>query len=256
MSSNKLIFLGTGTSVGIPMIGCTCQVCTSTDQHDHRLRTSAYLEYEGKKILIDIGPDFRYQALKNQLTNFDAILLTHPHRDHIGGFDDIRGLNFMHEKSFHLYANSMTWESLQKQFYYAFMKTDYTSNPSVNYIEIDKEPFMIDDIQIVPIEVSHGKMPCLGFRFGSLAYITDASSIADEEMEKLASLDTLIINSLRKTPHPSHFTLDETLEIINKLKPKKAYLIHLSHHMGLHQEIQKELPENVFLGYDGLEVEF
>jgi phosphoribosyl 1,2-cyclic phosphate phosphodiesterase len=256
MSKNKLTFLGTGTSVGVPMIGCQCVVCASENPIDKRLRSSVFIEYEAKKILIDIGPDFRYQALKYKLTDLDAILLTHPHRDHVGGFDDIRGLNFMHEKSFHLYANSFTWESLKKQFYYAFMDTDYTSNPSVNFIEITDQAFQIQDSTVIPIEVMHGKMPCLGFRFRNMAYITDASFISDIEIEKLKNLDILVINALRKTPHPSHFTLDETLEIISKLKPKKAYLTHLSHHMGLYDDIQKELPENVNLSYDGLELDF
>jgi phosphoribosyl 1,2-cyclic phosphate phosphodiesterase len=256
MFQNKLTFLGTGTSVGVPMIGCNCVVCLSENELDKRLRSSAYVQYQGKKILIDIGPDFRYQALKYGLTELDAILLTHPHRDHIGGFDDIRALNFMHEKSFHLFANSFTWESLKKQFYYAFMATDYTSNPSVNYVEIDSIPFQIDEINIIPIQVMHGNMPCLGFRFGNLAYITDASYISDSELDKLKNLDILVINALRKTTHPSHFTLDQTLEIIKILQPKKAFLTHLSHHMGLHSEIQNELPKNVWIGHDGLELEF
>jgi phosphoribosyl 1,2-cyclic phosphate phosphodiesterase len=256
MFQNKLVFLGTGTSVGVPMIGCSCTVCMSSNELDKRLRSSVYIEYQAKKILIDIGPDFRYQALRTKLTDLDAVLLTHPHRDHIGGFDDIRALNFLHEKSFHLFANEFTWESLKKQFYYAFMETDYTSNPSVNYIEVNSEAFYIEDSEIIPINVMHGNMPCLGYRFGNLAYITDASFIEDTELDKLKNLDILVINSLRKTPHPSHFTLDETLEIIAKLNPKKAYLTHLSHHMGLHSDIEKELPDNVRIGYDGLELEF
>lgn len=256
MFQNKFQFLGTGTSVGVPMIGCSCEVCMSTNKLDKRLRSSLYLDYCGKKILIDIGPDFRYQALKYKITDLDAVLLTHPHRDHIGGFDDIRALNFMHDKSFHLFANSFTWASLKKQFYYAFMDSDYASNPSVHYVEIDSNPFMVGDVEIIPIQVLHGKMACLGFRFGSMAYITDANFISENELQKLENLDVLVINALRKTHHPNHFNLEESLEIINILQPKRAFLTHISHHMGLHDTIQKELPEHVQLGYDGLEVKF
>lgn len=256
MFQNKFQFLGTGTSVGVPMIGCECEVCKSKNKLDKRLRSSIFIDYQGQKILIDIGPDFRYQALKYNLTDLDAVLLTHPHRDHIGGFDDIRALNFMHDKSFHLYANSFTWESLKKQFYYAFMESDYSSNPSVHYLEIDSNPFYVNEVEIIPIFVLHGNMECLGFRFGSMAYITDANYISEKEMEKLKNLDVLVINSLRKAKHPSHFNLEESLQIIHNLKPKKAFLTHISHHMGLHETIQKELPENISLGYDGLEVKF
>jgi phosphoribosyl 1,2-cyclic phosphate phosphodiesterase len=253
---NKLLFLGTGTSVGIPMVGCPCEVCQSNNEKDKRLRTSALVSYQGRNILIDIGPDFRTQMLTNQISKVDAVLLTHPHRDHIAGFDEIRALNFLYETKVDLFANAFTWDSLKKQFYYAFMKTDYTSIPKVDYKEIDKEVFKFQDIDIQPINVLHGNMPCLGYRIGNLAYITDANAIAEDEMEKLYNLDVLVLNSLRKYHHPSHFTLEESLEVVAKLKPKRAYFIHLSHHMGKHDAVELELPKNVFLAYDGLQVSF
>lgn len=253
---NRILFLGTGTSVGVPMVGCPCEVCKSDDERDKRLRTSALIQFQDKNLLIDIGPDFRAQMLTNNISRIDAVLLTHPHRDHIAGFDEIRALNFLYDTKVDLYANAFTWESLKKQFYYAFMESDYTSVPKVDYTEINSDTFRFADIDIMPIAVLHGKMPCLGYRIGNMAYITDANFIAEEDMDKLADLDILILNALRKYHHPSHFTLDEALEVIDRLKPKKAYLIHLSHHMGKHESVEIELPENVFLAYDGLQVQF
>jgi phosphoribosyl 1,2-cyclic phosphate phosphodiesterase len=253
---NKILFLGTGTSVGVPMVGCPCEVCKSDDERDKRLRTSALIQYQDRNLLIDIGPDFRAQMLTHKISRIDVVLLTHPHRDHIAGFDEIRALNFLYDTKVDLFANSFTWESLKKQFYYAFMESDYTSVPKVDYTEISSDTFLVNDIEILPISVLHGKMPCIGYRIGNIAYITDANFIAEKEMDKLADLDILILNALRKYHHPSHFTLDESLEVIKRLKPKKAYLIHLSHHMGKHELVEIELPENVFLAYDGLQVQF
>jgi phosphoribosyl 1,2-cyclic phosphate phosphodiesterase len=238
------------------MVGCPCEVCKSDDERDKRLRTSALIQYQDRNLLIDIGPDFRAQMLTHNISRIDAVLLTHPHRDHIAGFDEIRALNFLYDTKVDLFANSFTWESLKKQFYYAFMESDYTSVPKVDYTEISSDMFLANDIEILPISVLHGRMPCIGYRIGNIAYITDANFIAEEEMDKLAELDVLVLNALRKYHHPSHFTLDESLEVIKRLKPKKAYLIHLSHHMGKHELVEIELPENVFLAYDGLQVQF
>jgi len=256
MSQNSITFFGTGTSVGIPMVGCPCEVCHSSNLKDKRMRTSALIQYNSQNILIDIGPDFRTQALENNLSKIDAILVTHPHRDHVGGFDDIRALNFLYESQLDLYTNEFTWHSIQKQFYYAFEQSEYTSVPKVRFHSIHNKPFKHENIEIIPIHVWHGKMPCLGFRIGKLAYITDANAIDADELEKLKHLDILVINALRKTHHPSHFTLDEALAIIEQIQPKKAFLTHLSHHMGFHSEVQNELPNNVSIAWDGLKVEF
>lgn len=256
MTPNKITFLGTGTSVGVPMIGCGCEVCRSTHIRDYRLRTSALIQYLGRNILVDIGPDFRQQMLTHHISHIDAVLLTHPHRDHIAGFDDIRALNFVHHREIPIYANAYTWDSLTKQFYYAFQPSDYASMPKANYHEIDTQIFQIQDIPIMPIQLRHGSMPCLGFRIGNVAYITDASWIEPSEYDKLKDLDILVLNALRKYHHPSHFTLDEAIAEVNKIKPQRAYFTHISHHMGFHEEVSGELPDNVHLAYDGLTLEF
>jgi phosphoribosyl 1,2-cyclic phosphate phosphodiesterase len=253
---NSITLLGTGTSVGIPMVGCTCEVCLSPDIEDKRLRTSAFVVYEGKHILIDIGPDFREQALRNQINKIDAIVLTHPHRDHIGGFDDIRGLNFVQEKSIALFANTLTWNSLKKQFYYAFDNLEYDAVPKVNLTLIENDIIDFEGIQIIPIHVMHGNMPCVGYRFGKMAYLTDVNFIPESEFEKLQDLDILILDSLRIKSHPSHFSLDESLAVAARIGAKKTYLIHLSHHMGRHHAMKSHLPENVFFGIDNQVINF
>lgn len=256
LPQNSITLLGTGTSVGIPMVGCQCEVCVSPDIEDKRLRTSAFVQYKGKSFLIDIGPDFRTQALKNQINKIDVILLTHPHRDHIGGFDDIRGLNFVQEKSIALYANSLTWTSLKKQFYYAFDNLEYDAVPKVNPIMIDDEVFEFEAIKILPINVMHGNMPCLGYRFGKMAYLTDVNYIPEQEFEKLQDLDVLILDSLRVKMHPSHFSLDESIEISKRIGAKKTYFIHLSHHMGRHHQMKSYLPGNIHFGVDNQVINF
>ncbi len=256
MQENSITLLGTGTSVGIPMVGCLCEVCLSPDIEDKRLRTSAFVVFQGKHFLIDIGPDFREQALRNQINKIDAILLTHPHRDHIGGFDDIRGLNFVQEKSIALFSNTLTWTSLKKQFYYAFDNLEYDAVPKVNPIMINDEGFDFEGIKIIPIHVMHGNMPCLGYRFGKMAYLTDVNFIPEIEFEKLKDLDVLILDSLRIKQHPSHFSLEESLHIAARIGAKKTYFIHISHHMGLHRTIQPHLPENVFFGIDNQQINF
>lgn len=252
MSPSKVTFLGTGTSQGIPMIACACHVCQSTDERDKRLRVSVHIEIGGKSFIIDTGPDFRQQVLRAGIKRLDAVLYTHEHKDHTAGMDDVRGFNFHQQSSIPLYARAQVIEQLKREFAYAFGDNKYPGVPEIDVYEIDGNPFTVQGITIQPIFVKHYYLDVLGFRFGNFAYVTDANSIAPEEQEKLRNLDVLVINALRKTTHVSHFTLAEALELIAELQPKQAYITHISHQMGLHAEVQKELPSNVSLAYDGL----
>lgn len=254
---NKITFFGTGTSQGVPVIGSSHPVCLSNDFKDKRLRSSIYIEILEKCILIDCGPDFRQQMLVNEKSRVDAILLTHEHNDHVLGLDDVRPINFVSNKNMKLYALQRVLNEVKKRFPYAFAEEKYPGIPTFDLYEIVDDEFFIDEIAIVPIEISHGLLSILGYRILNIAYITDASYIADNQLEKLKNLEVLIINSLRKNnPHNAHFILPETLKMIEKINPKKAYITHISHLMGFHEVVQKELPENIFLAYDGLEIEF
>ncbi|MFA9290615.1 MAG: MBL fold metallo-hydrolase [Solirubrobacteraceae bacterium] len=253
---NSLTFLGTGTSQGIPVIGSNHPVCNSINKKDKRLRSSVLYSVNNKNILIDCGPDFRYQMLSNNINHIDSILFTHEHNDHVLGLDDIRPIVFRSKKNMPIYANGRVLNELKKRFPYIYEPIKYFGIPSVDEHEIINE-FLIDEIKIEPINIMHGRLPILGFKIFNTAYITDASYIADEEKSKIKNLDILIINSLRKEPeHFSHFTLNQTLEVIKELAPKKAYITHISHQLGFHDEVQNELPENVFLSYDGLTLNF
>jgi phosphoribosyl 1,2-cyclic phosphate phosphodiesterase len=253
---NKIKFLGTGTSTGVPIIGCKCEVCMSDNPLDKRFRTSAHISYNDTFFQIDIGPDFRSQMLKYGISDFDALLLTHEHRDHIAGLDDMRSLNFTNNKSYPVFCNKETLQGVEKQFGYIF-KNEYASKPQLEFVNVQEmEFFEVNNQQIIPVNIHHGHQLILGYRFGSLTYITDASAIDDIEMDKIKGTETLVINALRHEPHPTHFSLNETLEVIKLLQPKVTYLIHFSHHIGLYDDIQKSLPDNVFMAYDGLEVEF
>lgn len=253
----KLKFLGTGTSQGIPIIGSKHPVCLSTNPKDKRLRTSALITTEeNKKILIDCGPDFRQQMLANQEEDIDAVLITHEHNDHVIGLDDLRPLIFKNGRDMPIYSNRRVSEEIKLRFPYAFSENKYPGAPSFEMHVID-EPFELFNTTISPIEVVHGQLNILGFKFKNLAYITDASDIVLEQKQKLQNLDVLIINCLRKDPpHYSHYVLPEVLELIEELKPQKTYLIHISHHLGFHEEVENELPQHVHLAYDGLEIEF
>lgn len=249
----RFTFLGTGTSQGVPVIGCTCNVCLSGDKRDNRLRTSAMVEVDGNIFIIDTGPDFRQQMLRNTPPDMPKVLFTHEHKDHIAGLDDIRAFNFKYGKPIDIYATAQVQQALRREFHYIFSTYKYPGIPEVNLFDISNaNEFTVNGTEITPIKLMHYKMPVFGFRIGNLAYITDANFIAPEEMEKLYGLDVLVLNALRKKEHISHFNLEGALQVIAELKPKRAYLTHVSHLMGKHEEVSKELPENVFLGEDGL----
>lgn len=249
--SLKITFLGTGTSSGVPMIGCSCEVCTSSDTKDKRLRSSILVESETTAIVIDTTPDFRYQMLRAGVKKLDAVLFTHPHKDHIAGLDDVRAFNYFQQKPMELYANSLTEEAIKREFAYAFSDKKYPGIPNLNLNTIDEKPFMIGNIPVMPILVWHLKMPVLGFRFGGFTYITDANRIDDEEKEKIKGSDAMVLNALRKESHISHFTLNEAVALVQELCIPQAYFTHISHQLGKHKDVNAELPHGIKLAYDG-----
>lgn len=251
----RLLFLGTGTSQGVPVIACPCGVCVSKDAHDKRLRCSALIQVGGKNILIDSGPDFRQQMLRADIRCLDAIMFTHGHKDHTAGLDDVRAYNYVQQKPMDIYAEERVQEVLRQEFAYVFADWKYPGIPELNMHSISDKTFFIDDIRVIPVRAMHMRLPVLGFRIGKLAYVTDANYISEKEKEKLRGLDCFVVNGLRKEPHLSHFTLQEALDLIRELQPAKAFITHISHQLGFHREIQATLPENVYLAYDGLEVE-
>ena len=245
----EIEFLGTGTSTGIPQIRCKCKTCTSIDPKDKRLRASAIIRTKGQSLLIDCGPDFREQMLRASDEKIDALLLTHSHYDHVGGIDDLRPYCL---GPFPIYAQKNVLTDLKNRIPYCFSNNPYPGVPSFELHEIDSTPFMIADVEIEPLEIMHYKLSILGYKIGNMAYITDANYISDTTISKIEGIDLLIINSLRFKHHISHFSFSESLEMISRIKPKKALLIHMSHDMGLSSETSKLLPPNVEFAYDGL----
>lgn len=251
----KVTFLGTGTSQGVPVIACPCAVCHSVDTHDNRLRSSVLIENEETTLVVDSGPDFRQQLLREQVTRLDAILFTHEHKDHIAGLDDVRAFNFIQKRPMDIWAEPRVQYAIRREFAYVFAEYKYPGVPQVNLHRIENNHgFRVNTLDIIPVRVYHYRLPIFGFRFGPVTYITDANYIPPAEMEKIRGTRILILNALRKKKHLTHFNLEEALEVIRMIKPDKAYLTHISHLMGFHRDVQSELPENVFLAYDGLQV--
>lgn len=249
----KITFLGTGTSQGVPVIACDCNVCQSKDPRDKRLRTSAFVQTENLNLIIDTGPDFRYQILRAGIKRLDAVLYTHEHRDHIAGLDDVRSFNFIQKMAMPIYGNAQVIKQIKREFHYVF-ESKYPGIPQLEINEIVNDAFEISDFPILPIQVLHHKLPVFGFRFGDFTYVTDANAIPEEEFQKLEGSKILVINALQKDDHLSHFTLDEALKVIERVAPDKAYLTHISHKLGKYEDVSKILPANVMLAYDGLSV--
>lgn len=238
------------------MIACGCYVCSSPDEKDKRLRSSILVQSKDTTIVVDTTPDFRTQMLRENVKKLDAVIFTHPHKDHIAGLDDVRAFNYLQQKPLDVYANELTMQALKREFMYAFSDKKYPGLPEINLHTITNEPFIAGDIPVAPITVYHLQMPVLGFRFGRFTYITDANRIDDEEKKKIIGSDTLVLNALRKEPHVSHYTLQEAIHLAEELKVPHVYFTHISHQLGTHKEISKELSPGMQLAYDGLKLEF
>ena len=251
----KITFLGTGTSQGVPVIACGCSVCQSVNPKDSRLRTSILIENSGQTIIIDTGPDFRQQMLNAKVKNLDAVVFTHAHKDHTAGLDDIRAFNYVSRSKMNVFATLEVQEQLKREYDYVFAGVYYPGIPEIQLHTIDNNPFKVGETTFIPIEVLHLRLSVFGFRIGNFTYITDANFISDKEMKKIEGTEVLVINALRLQKHVSHFTLEEALQIIKKVHPKQAYLTHISHQLGLHNEVEKILPPNVHCAYDGLTLE-
>jgi len=252
----KVTFLGTGTSQGVPVIACNCEVCLSADKRDNRLRTSILIETADKTIVVDSGPDFRYQLLREKVKDLDAVLFTHEHKDHIAGLDDIRPFNYLLHKIIDVYATDRVQTALKREFYYIFAETKYHGLPQINLHTVTNgEEFKIGESTIIPFEVMHHLLPITGYRVGDFTYITDAKTISEASFEKIKGSKVLVLNALQKEPHISHFTLGEAIAFAERVGAETAYLTHISHNLGKHADVEKDLPSNIRLAYDGLKIE-
>ncbi len=245
-------FLGTGTSLGVPMIACKCDVCKSENSKDNRLRTSLLIKYKGKNIIIDCGPDFRTQLLRANVDDLEAVLITHEHRDHIAGLDDVRSINYILRKPVSIYLSDPSLDALEKEFPYIFNPGDYKGGPQINLHKLSIDPFEIQGLKFIPLEVDHRNMRVYGFRIGDFSYITDANFIPESTMKLLEGTKVLVINALRHKKHPSHFNLEEAIDVAKQIKPEQTYFTHLGHLIGKHDWVNEQLPKGMELAYDGL----
>jgi phosphoribosyl 1,2-cyclic phosphate phosphodiesterase len=250
----QITILGTGTSTGVPMIACPCEVCASTNSKDKRLRSSILVQSATTTFVVDTTPDFRQQMLRINNTKLDAVLFTHPHKDHTAGLDDVRAYNFFSHQAMNVYANSLTEEALKREFAYVFSDKRYPGIPELDLNTIDETPFFIGDIKVVPIQVWHYKMPVYGFRFGNFTYITDANRIDESEKQKIRGSEVIVLNALRREDHISHFTLQQAVDLVQELEIPTAYFTHISHQLGKHDDVNTMLPKGIQLAYDGLQI--
>ncbi len=249
----RITFLGTGGSQGIPVLACGCEVCSSEDLHDKRLRTSAWIEVQGLHIIIDTGPDFRQQALRHKIPRVDYVLITHAHRDHVAGLDELRSYYFkQNKKPIPVYADEIAWNSIRKQFYFIFENANYPGVLKIDDRKIEPyKPFSLGKVEVLPFVVYHYMLPVMGFRIGKVAYITDVSRIPAESMKYLKDLKLLVISALQQEPHIAHFTLEQAVDIARQVRAEQTRIVHIGHRMGLHREVNQQLPENIKLAYDG-----
>ncbi|MBV7532646.1 MBL fold metallo-hydrolase [Chitinophaga sp. sic0106] len=251
----KVTFLGTGTSQGVPVIACGCEVCTSADPRDNRLRSSIMVSSPEGNIVVDTTPDFRYQMLREKVQHLEAVLITHSHKDHIAGMDDIRAFNYFQQSPIDIYATDFSQNIIMREFAYAFADYKYPGIPEINLKMLEDEPFEVNRLTVTPIQVMHYKMPVTGFRFHDFTYITDANFIAPEEKDKIRGSKILVVNALRKEKHISHFTLDEAIALGRELEIPQVYFTHISHQLGKHADVSRELPDGMALAYDGLKLD-
>ncbi|MEN9334556.1 MAG: hypothetical protein RLY35_1736 [Bacteroidota bacterium] len=252
----KLIFLGTGTSQGVPVIACNCAICSSQNPKDQRLRTSVLIQDEDQTIVIDSGPDFRQQLLREKVQSLDAVLFTHEHKDHIAGLDDVRAFNYRYDKAMNVYCTDAVETALRREFNYVFENQHYPGVPKIQLHKINEQTFPLGCWAVTPLPVMHLKLPVLGFRIGALSYVTDANYMSSETKEKIKGSQILILNALRNEKHPSHFTLEEAIDLANELEVPQVYFTHISHQLGLHDDVQSKLPPHMHLAYDGLTLNF